>query len=755
MVKYIHTFRRLLACIGLGAALFASCKKPDTPDSSVPVQSISIFGAEEEAVSVKLGDSPLKFNISFNPENATVKNISATSSDPSVAAVEVRLKVDTKAVGYPAELIVNLLSGGETDITVTADGKRSSMRLKVSSGNPETVFALTGETGGISSEQVYCGMSMINSDKLPPFESYVMGGICYSDVNSMPVVPTVSGNSTDDHGCGIALGVSFKAGQIPVDGEYNEIRIGGLKPSTKYYYRAFVWIDESETVFYGGIKTFQTSDALAISAGEVDLGLSVNWWGCNIGATRPEEYGNYYAWGETSEKVTYTLDNYTFRYTKYHNTQREEGYLEPSIKIDNKTILDAEDDIATITLGEEWRMPTVEEIRELKDLNPSVYELNGVKGLLVTGKNGNSMFIPFNGMKKILPLYQGECVMLWSCKASADDALRSGAYETESQLGGVTNTYAYRFVGMGVRGVRAARPKDGPDLRYTGFKATNVTASSATVSLTVDIDDAKISYEGIGLQVSSDPDFKTLFTEKNFGSIGGTFTMDLTGLSPACEYYVRAYVGTTTNGLYLGEVFSFTTESDVVESYVDMGTGVLWATCDLGAEAPEISGSKYAWGETETKEEFTFENNKYHYREDNKGRCLYTKYNSSDKLGTLLPEDDVAVASLGEGYRIPTVDDWAALQLNCIREEGSRNGVKGYIYSSKITGKTLFFPCRYYMTASVLIKSPDFDKYCNMNFSPNVMASISENWTAETVIKYMAGSERYRGQAVRPVKVVK
>ena len=112
------------------------------------------------------------------------------------------------------------------------------------------------------------------------------------------------------------------------------------------------------------------------------------------------------------------------------------------------------------------------------------------------------------------------------------------------------------------------------------------------------------------------------------------------------------------------------------------------------------------------------------------------------------------IEALGEGYRTPTVDDWAALQLNCIREEGSRNGVKGYIYTSKITGKTLFFPCKYYMTASVLIKAPDWDKYCNMNFSPNVMASIPETWTVETIIEYMGGSDRYRGQAIRPVKVV-
>ena len=240
MTKAIHTFRTLLSCIGLSIAMLASCEKPDNSGSNVPVQSISIAGLDGSSLTVPFSDTPLVFNISFNPENASVKNISASSSNPSVATAEARLKGGTKAVGYPAELVVTLLSGGETDITVAVDGKKDVMHLIVEQEEPEIVFAITGEASGISSQQVYCGMSMINSDKLPSFESYVMGGICYSDVNTMPVVPTVSENSTDNHDCSIALGVSFKAGQTPVDGEYNEIQIGNLKPSTTYYYKTFV-----------------------------------------------------------------------------------------------------------------------------------------------------------------------------------------------------------------------------------------------------------------------------------------------------------------------------------------------------------------------------------------------------------------------------------------------------------------------------------------------------------------------------------
>ena len=85
MTKAIHTFRTLLACISLSVALFASCEKPDNSGSSVPVQSVSIVGLDGSSLTVPFSDTPLVFNISFNPENATAKSISATSSDPSVA----------------------------------------------------------------------------------------------------------------------------------------------------------------------------------------------------------------------------------------------------------------------------------------------------------------------------------------------------------------------------------------------------------------------------------------------------------------------------------------------------------------------------------------------------------------------------------------------------------------------------------------------------------------------------------------------
>ena len=132
----------------------------------------------------------------------------------------------------------------------------------------------------------------------------------------------------------------------------------------------------------------------------VDLGLSVKWASCNIGATKSEEYGKYYAWGETEEKSDYSWATYKWcdgtktSLTKYC-TDRFYGL------IDDKLILEPEDDVARVKWGGNWRIPTTHEISEL--LDSCTWEWvtnNGVEGQLVTGPNGNSIFLPAAGLRR-------------------------------------------------------------------------------------------------------------------------------------------------------------------------------------------------------------------------------------------------------------------------------------------------------------------------------------------------------------------
>ena len=107
----------------------------------------------------------------------------------------------------------------------------------------------------------------------------------------------------------------------------------------------------------------------------VYLGLSVKWASYNVGAAKPEEFGGYYAWGETEVKEVYSAENYSYVITE--------------------SFLPLKDDVANVKWGGEWRMPTSEEASELRlKCKWGSTEINGVKGDLVIGPNGKSIFLP-------------------------------------------------------------------------------------------------------------------------------------------------------------------------------------------------------------------------------------------------------------------------------------------------------------------------------------------------------------------------
>ena len=116
-----------------------------------------------------------------------------------------------------------------------------------------------------------------------------------------------------------------------------------------------------------------------------------------MGATKPEEYGDYFAWGETTPKKDYSWETYKWcdnvdnGLTKYCNDSNY-GY---NGFTDTKTELDLEDDAAYVNWGGDWRMPSWEQQKELLDnCTSELMQLNGVYGRKVTGPNGNSIFLP-------------------------------------------------------------------------------------------------------------------------------------------------------------------------------------------------------------------------------------------------------------------------------------------------------------------------------------------------------------------------
>jgi len=151
----------------------------------------------------------------------------------------------------------------------------------------------------------------------------------------------------------------------------------------------------------------------------VDLGLSVKWAPCNVGAEKPEDFGNFYAWGETKgmgEEDESNLRNYvatdscyvknlydwaTYKFCNGTKSSLTKYCLDAADgTVDGKNALDMDDDAARANMGGRWRMPTSSELGELREKCTWTWtETNGVKGYNVVGPNGNSIFLPAAGCR--------------------------------------------------------------------------------------------------------------------------------------------------------------------------------------------------------------------------------------------------------------------------------------------------------------------------------------------------------------------
>ena len=180
--------------------------------------------------------------------------------------------------------------------------------------------------------------------------------------------------------------------------------ITGLEPGTEYTVAAWLKLTPESEPLISNTTTMSTlNDGTPDEPSWVDLGLpsGLLWATCNVGATTPEGYGNYFAWGETQPKSEYiwenciycTFNNDNLILTKYNPSTLFSG------PVDNLTILQASDDAATFNLGNGARTPTKEEWEELNNNTTKEYAtVNGVEGFRFTAANNNSIFLPFAGM---------------------------------------------------------------------------------------------------------------------------------------------------------------------------------------------------------------------------------------------------------------------------------------------------------------------------------------------------------------------
>lgn len=170
----------------------------------------------------------------------------------------------------------------------------------------------------------------------------------------------------------------------------------------------------------------------------IDLGLpsGTKWCCCNVGASSPEEYGGYYAWGETSEKSVYNWTTYAY--------SDANGYC---VYI-GSDISGTQYDVAHVRMGAPWCMPTFEQQEELRNYCERTWtQQNGVNGLLVTGPNGGRVFLPAAGYRWDKSLYlAGSVGNYWSSSLYQDND--RNAYNLYFSSG-----YGYRYNGLSVRPV--------------------------------------------------------------------------------------------------------------------------------------------------------------------------------------------------------------------------------------------------------------------------------------------------------------
>ena len=404
------------------------------------------------------------------------------------------------------------------------------------------------------------------------------------------------------------------------------------------------------------------------------------------GAITSEDFGAYYAWGETESKNRYGYSNYKWydgnSYTKYI-TSSYEG------EVDNKTILDLEDDIAHVKWGGSWRIPTKAEQDELiSNCTWTWTTMNGVKGYLITSKIlgyvDRSIFLPAAGYWSSINYlcvgdygyYGSSSLFRLSHRCSMDICFNSS---------NVSTYYNERIFG------RSIRPVCTSDEWYSSLSVSMVDKKT----MLVDGSDVLVVVIEKNDEVLDNPPFTIKWSSDNPSVAvvdqNGTVTAKSAG---------TANITASIENLSVQCAITVIKEKTIKHEYVDLGLSVKWATFNVGATKPEEYGEYYAWGEKVTKTYYQWYTYKWH---DGSYPDL-TKYCNDSNCGkngftdnkTILDnKDDVAHVKWGGSWRMPTNEEQEELLYRCTWDTMTLNGVNGFLVTSKVSGYTdcsIFLP---------------------------------------------------------------
>ena len=331
---------------------------------------------------------------------------------------------------------------GEGDFTSTITGLTAGTTYYVRAYATNVMGTAYGEQRSFTTEEE-------EAELTPPT-------VITSEVIDITETTAVSGgNVTDDGGATVtARGICWSISQNPTLDDNDGMTTDGngtgtftsdlvnLTANTTYYVRAYATNEKGTS--YGDEMSFTTEeedeegcepDGEIAGYYYVDLGLpsGVKWATCNVGASSPEDYGDYFAWGETSPKAEYTWENSV-------------TYGEQMSDISGNAQYDA----ATANWGGSWRMPTKEQMEELVEHCEWEWtQVNGVNGAKVIGPNGSCIFLPAAGCRYGSSLYYyGDNGFCWSSTPSDyynDKNAYSLLFDTGLEYAGWTENRSYGF----------------------------------------------------------------------------------------------------------------------------------------------------------------------------------------------------------------------------------------------------------------------------------------------------------------------
>lgn len=512
----------------------------------------------------------------------------------------------------------------------------------------------------------------------------------------------------------------------------------------------------------------------------VDMGLGVLWATRNIGAAKPSDYGNYYAWAEIEPKDFYSWNAYRYcstasGYRVGLDKYTTEGQTEFLLKPDNLDRLEPMDDIASVISGGKWHMPTSDDFKELI-LNSSfdTDSIDGIKGIRFTSKvpgfEDRSIFMPFAGcMNGNEPKDSGSELYVWSATAGRGTqgvyldtySAQEGRYYDASLL---DRNYSFleektaqpnlasmesRFVGMSVRPVKSL----GNDM-FT--------------SLSFGEDHLDMQYGQITEAV-----VKMMPAGRPVNEMNVTWGSSNPDIAQVADGYLTAVgqgncIITAESGGKKAELA--VSVSLPVPEPVDLGLSVMWASANLGASLPDEPGGYFMWGETSPKAglytgdkykfgQYTNETTKYNFYTNSWGGSKYPL----DYKASLDPEDDAAIVLLGDGWRMPTADELWELKTKCTWEAKFVEDTIEYKYDDtvevwfekRLLGYVITSNVPGYEGRSIYLPAAGYISDYISGFSSGLVNGGAVYYWTSTLDQSLGNmSRRFHGVPIRPVKEI-